>query len=147
MFGDVYVASSTGGQQLPQKRQRNHRRQSSSPERLLRHIKPNGECDNDDDNNNGSGGDDDFHGNGGVELADLARMSPTSRRRHQSRMSSARHRERQHKRIISTTDEVERLEGHIMAIQKSIDTYRSHPPVPLPPPPPPPHLYSRVAGT
>ncbi|KAJ2253532.1 hypothetical protein GGI13_002643 [Coemansia sp. RSA 455] len=131
MFNDAY-ASSSAGQQLPQKRQRNHsHRQDSSPERPLQHARPNPGC----DDNNISGGEDgddfpDEHGaGGGISLApeDLARMSPTSRRRYQSRMSSARHRERQHKRIISTTDEVERLERHIKMLETSIDAPHRQP--------------------
>ncbi|KAJ2864161.1 hypothetical protein GGH94_003109 [Coemansia aciculifera] len=133
MFNDAY-ASSSAGQQLPQKRQRNHhhhRRQDSSPERPLQFAKPNHGCD-DNDISGGEDGDDfpDEHGvGGGVSLApeDLARMSPTSRRRYQSRMSSARHRERQHKRIISTTEEVERLERHIKMLETSIDTLHRQP--------------------
>ncbi|KAJ2063491.1 hypothetical protein GGI17_001707 [Coemansia sp. S146] len=131
MFNDAY-ASSSAGQQLPQKRQRNHHhRQDSSPERPLQFAKANHGC----DDNNISGGEDgddfpDEHGvGGGVSLApeELARMSPTSRRRYQSRMSSARHRERQHKRIISTTEEVERLERHIKMLETSIDVLHRQP--------------------
>ncbi|KAJ1821567.1 hypothetical protein GGH91_000918 [Coemansia sp. RSA 2671] len=130
MFRDVY-ASSSAGQQLPQKRQRSHHHsRDSSPERPLQYAKPSaGGC----DDNNVSGGDDDFpdehSASGGVILSpeDLARMSPTSRRRYQSRMSSARHRERQHKRIISTTEEVERLERCIKTLEMSITSLHRQP--------------------
>ncbi|KAJ2488447.1 hypothetical protein IWW37_004798 [Coemansia sp. RSA 2050] len=132
MFKDVY-ASSSAGQQLPQKRQRSHHHsRDSSPKRPLQHAKPSaGGC---DDNNASEGDDgDDFpdehSAGGGVILSpeDLARMSPTSRRRYQSRMSSARHRERQHKRILSTTEEVERLERCIKTLEMLITSLHRQP--------------------
>ncbi|KAJ2608987.1 hypothetical protein H4S08_004241 [Coemansia sp. RSA 1365] len=57
----------------------------------------------------------------GDEGIDLGRLSPQSRRRYQSRMSSARLRERQRQRISSAEDEVARLETYVHSLQSSLD--------------------------
>ncbi|KAJ1741396.1 hypothetical protein LPJ79_003692 [Coemansia sp. RSA 1821] len=54
---------------------------------------------------------------------DLANMSPQSRRRYQSRMSSARLRERQRQRIVDAEEEVKRLEAYVQSLQSSIDLH------------------------
>ncbi|KAJ2450445.1 hypothetical protein EV183_004283 [Coemansia sp. RSA 2336] len=53
----------------------------------------------------------------------LANMSPQSRRRYQSRMSSARLRERQRQRIVDAEEEVKRLEAYVRSLQSSIDLH------------------------
>ncbi|KAJ2845121.1 hypothetical protein IWW36_004916 [Coemansia brasiliensis] len=50
-------------------------------------------------------------------------MSPQSRRRYQSRMSSARLRERQRQRIVDAEEEVKRLEAYVRSLQSSIDLH------------------------
>ncbi|KAJ2805050.1 hypothetical protein H4R20_002252 [Coemansia guatemalensis] len=57
----------------------------------------------------------------GEEDIDLAKLSPQSRRRYQSRMSSARLRERQRQRISSAEGDVARLEAYVHSLQSSID--------------------------
>ncbi|PIA14066.1 hypothetical protein COEREDRAFT_94160 [Coemansia reversa NRRL 1564] len=57
----------------------------------------------------------------GDEGIDVGRLSPQSRRRYQSRMSSARLRERQRQRISSAEDEVARLEAYVHSLQSSLD--------------------------
>ncbi|KAJ2356396.1 hypothetical protein H4S02_012542 [Coemansia sp. RSA 2611] len=60
---------------------------------------------------------------------DLGSMSPQSRRRYQSRMSSARLRERQRARISNAEEDVTRLESYVRSLQSSIDFhYQSHVP-------------------
>ncbi|KAJ1811588.1 hypothetical protein LPJ56_005781, partial [Coemansia sp. RSA 2599] len=55
---------------------------------------------------------------------DSGELSPQSRRRYQSRKSSARLRERQRQRIHSAEEEVLRLEGYVRALQQSIDVHK-----------------------
>ncbi|KAJ2479740.1 hypothetical protein IWW56_002888 [Coemansia sp. RSA 2131] len=52
---------------------------------------------------------------------DLGSMSPQSRRRYQSRMSSARLRERQRLRISGAEEDVAQLESYVRSLQNSID--------------------------
>ncbi|KAJ2497956.1 hypothetical protein GGH96_004714 [Coemansia sp. RSA 1972] len=54
---------------------------------------------------------------------DLGSMSPQSRRRYQSRMSSARLRERQRLRISGAEEDVAQLESYVRSLQNSIDFY------------------------
>ncbi|KAJ1988521.1 hypothetical protein GGI25_004484 [Coemansia spiralis] len=58
------------------------------------------------------------------ESVDLAEMSPQSRKRHQSRMSSARLRERQRQRITQAEDDIARLEQHVHSLEESIAQHR-----------------------
>ncbi|KAJ2695514.1 hypothetical protein GGH99_000084 [Coemansia sp. RSA 1285] len=47
-------------------------------------------------------------------------LSPVSRRRHQSRISSAKHRERQQNRVAYVSDEITRLQEHIKELEEAI---------------------------
>ncbi|KAJ2761943.1 hypothetical protein H4S06_000932 [Coemansia sp. BCRC 34490] len=47
-------------------------------------------------------------------------LSPVSRRRHQSRISSAKHRERQQNRVAYVSDEIIRLQEHIKELEEAI---------------------------
>ncbi|KAI9501422.1 hypothetical protein BX070DRAFT_228934 [Coemansia spiralis] len=51
-------------------------------------------------------------------------MSPISRRRHQSRLSSARHRERQQTRVATSERDIKRLETNIALLEKSVEENR-----------------------
>ncbi|KAJ2722918.1 hypothetical protein GGI07_002994 [Coemansia sp. Benny D115] len=55
---------------------------------------------------------------------DPGNMSPQSKRRHQSRLSSARLRERQRQRITSVEKEVSDLESYVKRLQNSIHQYK-----------------------
>ncbi|KAJ2779932.1 hypothetical protein GGI15_003721 [Coemansia interrupta] len=55
---------------------------------------------------------------------DSGELSPQSRRRHQSRQSSARLRERQRQRIHNAEDEVSKLENYVRSLQQTIDMHR-----------------------
>ncbi|KAJ2729072.1 hypothetical protein H4S00_000655 [Coemansia sp. D1744] len=61
------------------------------------------------------------HSHDAEDDVDLGSMSPQSRRRHQSRMSSARLRERQRLRISGAEEDVAQLESYVRSLQNSID--------------------------
>ncbi|KAJ2474047.1 hypothetical protein GGI02_000393 [Coemansia sp. RSA 2322] len=110
--------------QLSQKRGRSRQNPSAD---VARRRRRSNKSNRDDDGH--SCGDDEGHDDPDQYAgADLASMSPASRRRYQSRMSSARHRERQQQRIASTTDDIVNLERSIGDIQASIDLYHCQPP-------------------
>ncbi|KAI8319776.1 hypothetical protein GQ54DRAFT_23693 [Martensiomyces pterosporus] len=60
-------------------------------------------------------------------------MSPRSRRRYQSKLSSARLRERQRKRIADTEKDIERLESHIQTLQDMIKAHKQRQASAIPP--------------
>ncbi|KAJ1936161.1 hypothetical protein GGF37_005719, partial [Kickxella alabastrina] len=53
-------------------------------------------------------------------IEDQGNMSPQSRRRHQSRQSSARLRERQRLKVVKTGKEILRLENYLQSLQHTI---------------------------
>ncbi|KAJ1721873.1 hypothetical protein LPJ53_003653 [Coemansia erecta] len=55
---------------------------------------------------------------------DSGELSPQSRRRHQSRQSSARLRERQRQRIHNAEEDVSKLEDYVRSLQQTIDVHR-----------------------
>ncbi|KAJ2843870.1 hypothetical protein J3B02_005137, partial [Coemansia erecta] len=62
---------------------------------------------------------------GTVVDPDSGELSPKSRRRYQSRKSSARLRERQRQRIHDAEEEVSRLEGYVRALQQTIEMHKN----------------------
>lgn len=84
---------------------------------------------------------------------EVARMSPQSKRRYQSRLSSARHRERQQQKINGGQDEINQLEEYVRSLSQKI-SLASVASIKAPPrtsfqmlSPPPPHLPRSVLPT
>ncbi|KAJ1848655.1 hypothetical protein LPJ73_003912, partial [Coemansia sp. RSA 2703] len=59
---------------------------------------------------------------------DSGELSPQSRRRHQSRKSSARLRERQRQRIHNAEEDVSKLEEYVRSLQQTINMHRHQAP-------------------